>query len=44
MANKKRNAPEKSESIFDMEHRLRQEAKQLSLLHKNKKVTKYDIK
>lgn len=44
MGNKKRNAPEKTETIFETEHRLRQEAKELALLHKDKKVTKYDIR
>ena len=32
------------ETIFEMEHRLRQEAKELSEKNKNKKVTKYDLK
>jgi len=44
MANKKRNAPEKTETIFEQEHRLRLEAKELAILHRNKKVTKYDLK
>ena len=32
------------ETIFEMKHRLRQEAKELSEKNKNKKVTKYDLK
>ena len=32
------------ETIFEMEHRLIQEAKELSEKNKNKKVTKYDLK
>ena len=32
------------ETIFEMEHRLKQEAKELSEKNKNKKVTKYDLK
>ena len=34
----------KNETIFEMKHRLRQEAKELSEKNKNKKVTKYDLK
>jgi hypothetical protein len=41
---KKRNAPEKSETIFETEHRLKIEAKELAELHKNKKPTKFDLK
>ena len=32
------------ETIFEMEHRLRIEAKELAEKNKNKKVTKYDLK
>ena len=32
------------ETIFEIEHRLRQEAKELSEKNKNKKVNKYDLK
>lgn len=41
---KKRNPLEKSETIFETEQRLKQEAKQLAEIHKNKKVTKYLLK
>ena len=41
---KKRNPLEKSETIFETEHRLKQEAKLLAEIHKNKKVTKFDLK
>ena len=34
----------KNETIFEMEHLLIQEAKELSEKNKNKKVTKYDLK
>ena len=34
----------KQETIFEMEHRLRIEAKELAEKNKNKKVTKYDLK
>lgn len=34
----------KNETIFEMEHRLRQEAKELAEKNKNRKVTKYDLK
>ena len=34
----------KNETIFEMENRLKQEAKELSEKNKNKKVTKYDLK
>lgn len=34
----------KNETIFEMEHRLRIEAKELAEKNKNKKVTKYDLK
>lgn len=44
MGNKKRNAPEKTETIFETEHRLKERAKELAELHKNKKVIKYDLK
>ena len=32
------------ETIFEMEHRLKIKAKELSEKNKNKKVTKYDLK
>ena len=41
---KKRNPLEKSETIFETKHRLKQEAKNLAEIHKNKKVTKYLLK
>ena len=34
----------KQETIFETEHRLRIEAKELAEKNKNKKVTKYDLK
>lgn len=41
---KKRNAPEKTETIFETEHRLKEKAKELALKNKDKKVVKYDLK
>lgn len=41
---KKRNPLEKTESIFETEHRLKQEAKILAQQFKNIKPTKYDLK
>ena len=34
----------KQETIFEMEHRLRVEARELAENNKNKKVNKYDLK
>lgn len=45
MINKKNPKPiEKAESIFDQEHRLRKEAKELALNHKDIKPIKYILK
>ena len=41
---KKRNPLEKSETIFETEHRLKREAKELAKKHKDKPVTKYLLK
>ena len=41
---KKRNPLEKSETIFETEHRLKEEAKQLAEKFKNIKPTKYLLK
>lgn len=41
---KKRNPLEKSETIFETEHRLKQEAKQLAKNHKDVKPIKYLLK
>lgn len=35
---------DKRETIFEMEHRLKQEAKELSVIHKNKKIDKKLLK
>ena len=44
MRNSDKNPSGKQETIFEMEHRLRIEAKELAEKNKNKKVTKYDLK
>ena len=44
MRNSDKNPAGKQETIFEMEHRLRNEAKELAEKNKNKKVTKYDLK
>ena len=41
---KKRNPLEKSETIFETEHRLKREAKELAKKHKDQPVTKYLLK
>ena len=44
MRNSDKNPAGKQETIFEMENRLKQEAKELTEKNKNKKVTKYDLK
>lgn len=41
---KKRNPIEKSETIFETEHRLKREAKELAKKHKDVKPIKYLLK
>lgn len=41
---KKRNPTNKQETISEMEHRLKRQAKELAEQNKNIKITKYDLK
>jgi len=40
----KGHTPQRFETIFEQEQRLKEEAKKLAELNKNKKVIKYDLK
>ena len=44
MRNSDKNPAGKQETIFEIEHRLRIEAKELAELNKNKKVDRYLLK